>query len=196
MDEGYIKFNCNWIQEYSVNKLQIKDLNFWRNKLVSLNLIGMYDNGIGFGNISIRHKDTFIISGSSTGGIKTLNENHYAVVTDYNLEKNSLTCKGKTKASSESLSHAVVYEVSAETNAVIHVHNLALWQKLLNNVPTTNKNVAYGTPEMASEIKRLFTETDVETKKIICMAGHQEGVLTFGKTLMEAFDVLYNNLMR
>jgi ribulose-5-phosphate 4-epimerase/fuculose-1-phosphate aldolase len=194
MDEGYIKFNCNWVKDKPVDKNEISEINKWRKKLYDLGLIGMYDNGIGFGNISIRYKDTFLITGSATGGIASLNENHYVVVTDYNLSENSLTCKGSIKASSESLSHAVIYESSAETKAVIHVHNLELWQKLLNKVPTTNKNVTYGTPEMASEIKKIFTETDVEQQKVICMAGHEEGVITFGKTLDEAGENLLDFL--
>ncbi|MBN2892716.1 MAG: class II aldolase/adducin family protein [Bacteroidales bacterium] len=190
MDEGYIKFNINWIKDKPVDKQEIEEINKWRKKLYILGFIGMYDNGIGFGNISIRYKNNFLITGSATGGLPELDENHYVVVTDYDLSKNSLTCKGPIKASSESLSHAVVYEYSSDTQVVVHVHNLLLWQKLLDKVPTTNKNVTYGTPEMADEIIRLFKETDVEQQKIICMAGHEEGIIIFGKNLDEAAENL------
>ena len=192
-DEGYIKFNCNWIEKKTVNRLDILELNFYREKLFKAGLIGMYENGIGFGNLSIRYKNKFLISGSATGGLKELNENHYAIVTDYDLSKNSLTCEGMVKASSESLTHAAVYECSENTNAVIHIHNLELWKKLLFKVPTTAK-VEYGTPEMANEIYRLFNETEVEEKKIICMLGHEEGIITFGKNLKQANDILFDLL--
>ena len=100
-------------------------------------LIGMYPDGIGFGNISIRcNENTFLISGTATGGIIDLDNSHYALVTDYNLTTNSLTCKGSINASSESLTHALIYESSPSTNAVIHIHNLALWKKLMHEVPT------------------------------------------------------------
>jgi hypothetical protein len=41
---------------------------------------------------------------------------------------------------------------------------------------------------MANETMQLFKRTDVP--KIIAMAGHEAGILTFGKDLEEAFAVL------
>ena len=46
--------------------------------------------------------------------------------------------------------------------------------ELLNKIPTTKKEVEYGTPEMANEIKRLFSEGTVNTKKIIANVSWQE----------------------
>ena len=43
---------------------------------------------------------------------------------------------------------------------------------------------------MANEIMQLFTRTDMESRKIVVMAGHEAGILTFGKDLEEAFAVL------
>ena len=195
MDEGYIKFHCNWIEAEPISINQLHELNKWRDTLYNLGFIGAYHNGIGFGNISKRlNNHTFIITGSATGGLKTLNENHYVLVNEYNLRLNSLTCTGPIKASSESLSHAVIYECSNETNAVIHIHNFEMWEKLIHHVPTTREEVLYGTTEMADEIKRLFIETNVSTEKIIAMAGHEEGIIAFGKTLDEAGGILLKRL--
>ena len=192
MDEGYIKFNSNWIEKEPFPSQLLHGINQWRSILYNLGYIGVYDNGIGFGNISIRYHDRpFIISGTATGALKVLNENHYVLVNDYNLQLNSVTCTGPIKASSESLSHAAIYECSHETNAVIHIHNLDLWEKLIHKVPTTREDIPYGTPEMANEIKWLFETTNVGTEKIIAMAGHQEGIIVFGKTLDEAGEILF-----
>lgn len=191
MDEGYIKFNCEWIKGPAVDISILKEINNWRNKLYQLGLIGAYPDGIGFGNISIREKElNFIISGSTTGNINTLNENHYTRVSDYDLDRNTLTCIGPIIASSESLSHAAIYECSPHTNAVIHIHHAAIWEKNIHQAPTTLPDAAYGTPEMANEIKRLFQKTDVEEKKIIIMSGHPEGIFSFGKTMDEAGSML------
>jgi len=194
MDEGYIKFNCKWIKDKPIiqaNKLF--EINRWRDKLYSLGLLGAYDNGIGFGNISIRFKkNSFIITGSATGKYPALNENHYVLVNEYNFDKNNLTCKGPIKASSESLSHAMIYECSSDTNAVIHIHNIDMWKNLIDKLPTTNKEISYGTPAMAKEIKKLFLESKVNDKKIIVMGGHKEGIISFGKTLDEAGNILLN----
>jgi len=43
---------------------------------------------------------------------------------------------------------------------------------------------------MAYEIMRLFKMSDVRSRKIFAMAGHEAGIVTFGKDLQEAFDVL------
>jgi L-ribulose-5-phosphate 4-epimerase len=194
MDEGYIKFNCNWIKAEPVSQNTIMEINEWRDTLYKLGLIGAYADGIGFGNISVRHGQSFLITGSATGNFSKLNENHYVLVNEYNLAQNSLTCTGPIKASSESLSHAVIYESSPETNAVIHIHRISMWENLIYKVPTTKVDVSFGTPEMANEIKRLFKETKVAIEKIIVMGGHEEGIITFGKTLNEAGKILLDKL--
>ena len=191
MQEGYIKFNCHWIKARPVSPDHTREINVWRDKLYALGLIGVYDDGIGFGNISMRYQgNTFIITGSATGEYKQLSKNHFTLVSLYDLEQNSLECKGPIKASSESLTHAALYESAPEIHAVIHVHNLKMWQKLINKMPTTRTDAEYGTPEMAGEIKRLFRETKVQEEKILVMGGHEEGIITFGAGMDEAGEKL------
>ena len=43
---------------------------------------------------------------------------------------------------------------------------------------------------MAYEIMRLFKVSDVRSLLIFVMAGHQGGIVAFGKNLEEAFNVL------
>jgi len=190
-DEGYIKFQCNWEKGPPPAAEFIDKLNHWRDLLFEKKLIGAYPDGIGYGNISIRFKaNQFIISGSATGHLSELTSAHYSLVTDFDTDYNQLTCEGPIKASSESMSHGIIYQLDQKVNAVIHVHHLDLWEKLIDFVPTTSPDVAYGTPEMANEIQRLFYETDLPKKKIFVMAGHEEGIFTFGKDMEEAGEVL------
>jgi L-ribulose-5-phosphate 4-epimerase len=179
--EGYVKFNCEII-EGQVKKEDVEELNDWRKKLFELNLIGCYENGIGFGNISIRKGNDFIITGTSTGNKKELDENDYVIVKECDFEKNYVKCEGKIKASSETLTHAAIYKASKKVNAVIHIHNTRLWKELMNKKPTT-RNVEYGTIEMTKEIFRLFENMN---DNVIVMKGHEEGIIVFGKTLEEA----------
>jgi hypothetical protein len=65
-----------------------------------------------------------------------------------------------------------------------------LWGALLNQAPTSSKTVEYGTPEMAYEVTRLFKRTDVRSRKILVMAGHEGGIVAFGRDLQEAFAAL------
>ena len=190
-ETGVIKFNCKWIKAAPQASDLLFNINNWRDKIFELGFIGLNDEDIGYGNISIRlNQKEFIISGSATGKLKELTNEHYTKVINYDLDKNSITAEGPILASSESLTHAAIYECDKNVNAIIHIHNTKLWNELMNKVPTTNKDVEYGTPAMAMEMKRLYNETNLRNEKIIVMAGHQDGIISFGKDLNEAGNLL------
>jgi len=194
-DEGYIKFNSIWNKTTSVvSAEELKDLNHWRNILYNKGLIGMNAENIGFGNISVRRgmKNQFIITGSATGGFADLKEEHYTLVTSYNLSTNTCECEGPVIASSESLSHAAVYESNAAINAVIHIHNLDLWKKYYELLPSTSSHAAFGTAELAMEIKKLFKNKTFNNQKMILLKGHEEGIISFGKDLNEAGNKIFD----
>lgn len=195
-DEGYIKFRCRWIRTKPIPEREIVEINRWRNQLHQRGLIGVYSNGIGFGNVSIRNgtRGLFLISGTRTGHLPVLTGAHYTRVMDYDLKTNFLTCRGPAKASSESLTHAALYDVGTEIGAIIHVHHRKLWETLKDKVPTSGANVPYGTCEMAEEVGRLFHAGAFRKEKILVMAGHKEGVMTFGKSLNEAAEILFRYL--
>lgn len=195
IDEGYIKFQCHW-EKATASKEDLSELIHWRNKLLQIGLIGYYpDINVGFGNISQKMEGKqFIISGTQTGHIEHIQPEHFTTVTDYNIFTNEVWCKGSVKASSESMTHAMIYENDLLAEAVIHIHSSALWKQLIDKVSTSKKEVPYGTPEMANEITRLFNETEVKTQKIIVMAGHEEGILSFGTSLEEAGEIIENHI--
>ena len=195
MDEGYIKFKCNWIKSKPFKSSKIQKMEEIRKTLYQIGVIGAYENGIGYGNISARvNGNEFFITGSATGNLLTLDDEHFSKVTGFNLDENTLNCVGPIIASSESMTHGVIYHLDKGINAVVHVHNKRLWLELMNRVPTTSENVGYGTPQMAREIMRLFKEEELKEKKIIVMAGHEDGVIVFGKDLEEAGKVILSYL--
>ncbi|HXV28683.1 MAG TPA: S-methyl-5-thioribose-1-phosphate isomerase, partial [bacterium] len=53
-EEGVVKFHCQWIKKGPSETRELNVLNAWRNRLYDYGLIGVYEDGIGFGNISIR----------------------------------------------------------------------------------------------------------------------------------------------
>lgn len=203
IDEGYIKYRCEWVKADIVQREAIAPLTAYRNALHQLNFIGEYPDGIGFGNISQQidplqtspdpnAPPQFIISGTQTGNLETLTAADYALVTTFNPAQNSLSCKGLRQASSESLTHGVIYQQHPAIRAIIHVHHRSLWQQLLHQVPTTREAVPYGTPEMAAETQRLFRESALMQQRIFAMAGHEDGVVVFGESLQTAYRVLIN----
>jgi len=190
----YIKFTCE--SRHCGTEIArfdgLAELNAYRRKLLKLRLIGVDAKGIGFGNLSIRDGATnnFYITGSATGGKAELTLADCARVVAYDFENNWLRYEGSAIPSSESLTHAAVYEADATAASVIHCHDSKLWAALLNQAPTSSKAVEYGTPEMAYEVTRLFEVTDVQSRKIFVMAGHEGGIIAFGKDLEVAFVVL------
>ena len=192
MEEGYIKFKAVWEKAPEAVHPLLSDLQQWRAEMYRLGLIGAYGNGVGFGNISCRldEKGAFLITGSATGVVPVLSPAHFTTVTDFSIEKNAVYCQGPVIASSESMSHAVIYRHCPEVNGVVHVHHAALWENLLHRVPATDESATYGSPEMARAIIDLLENTGLRMKKIFVMQGHPEGVFSFGNTLKEACDVL------
>lgn len=192
MDEGVVKYRCDWEEADPVAAGNLADLMTWRERLHSWGLIGVYENGIGFGNVSVRlgNSGQFVISGTQTAHLSALGPESYCTVTEFNLEQNFLGCRGPVQASSESLTHAALYLQREDVGGIIHVHNPKLWQQLLFKIPTTRKEIPYGTPQMALEMFRLFEEENLAERKILAMAGHEDGIICFGSTLDEAGKVL------
>jgi L-ribulose-5-phosphate 4-epimerase len=146
----YIKFTCEKATAEIAPFGGFAELNAYRRKLLQLRLIGVDANGIGFGNLSIRDGATnnFYITGSATGGKAELTLADCARVVAYDFKKNWLRYEGSAIPSSESLTHAAVYESDAQAGSVIHFHDSKLWAALLNHAPTSSKAVEYGTPEI------------------------------------------------
>jgi ribulose-5-phosphate 4-epimerase/fuculose-1-phosphate aldolase len=195
-ESGYIKFRCEHILAEPPRIGIIAELIAVRDRLFQRGLIGVYPNGIGYGNISARLANVraFAITGSATGGIEKLSPAHFAKVTGYDFERNWLLCEGAIVASSESMTHAAVYEAEPRAGAVIHVHHFELWKRLLHNVPTTPEEIEYGTPAMALAVRRLFETTNVKERRLFVTAGHAEGIFTFGESLERALEVLLDCL--
>ena len=188
----YVKFTYDRARPDIAPFDALAELNASRRKLLELRLMGMDSTGIGFGNVSVRDgvSKNFYITGSATGGLPELTPTDCVRVVAYDFAKNWLRYEGAAIPSSESLTHAAIYESDSAASAVIHCHDSGLWATLLHRAPTTSKAIAYGTPEMAYEIMRLFGVTDVRSRQIFAMAGHEAGIVAFGRNLEDAFDVM------
>lgn len=195
MQEGIIKFKAHWQAAPLQHRELLPELIRWRQELYQAGLIGVYPDGIAFGNISRRvpGSDAFIISGSGTGGLPLLNENHFSLVTRVDIERNELWCQGPVIASSESMSHAAVYQAWQRAGAVVHVHRAEWWSKWLHKLPTTDPAAEYGTVAMARSIAHLAGNIIARQQraKVIIMAGHPEGIITFGENLEDAVTALH-----
>ena len=215
-DEGYVKFRQERIPSQALPEACWRGLEEARNLLYRAGLIGMYPDGIGYGNISwIPPSPTpqaalqFVISGTQTGHLEHLDGRHYVRVLRSDAASNSIYCEGPLDASSESMTHAAVYQALIEAGSgaeepkadlpreplspqtcVLHVHHLAHWTRLLNLLPCTAGDVPYGTPAMAEEVGRLFKESELKNIGVFAMGGHEEGLVSFGASPQEALQRL------
>lgn len=189
IDEGYIKYQSDWTEAPAPLPAIAAELETWRRPLFEAGLIGHYEElGIGFGNISVRcgEPGQFLISGTQTGHVPHTDETHYALVSAYDIEANSVSCIGPVQASSEAMTHAAIYELDAAIGAIVHAHSRELWQRLINQLPTTDAAVAYGTPQMAMEFRRLHRDTAFGQQGLAVMAGHDEGLISVGRSMEDA----------
>ena len=206
--DGIIKYRLEYSPAPPLPAVSLAEINAWRRLLFLTKLIGQDPNrygGYGYGNIShriepydapINHR-AFVISGTQTGGLATLAPEHYAMVTCCHPEQNLLLGTGPLKPSSESLTHGSVYDQDANVRWVLHAHSPEIWRHAeALEVPTTLRSVSYGSPEMAAEVQRLFSETDVRERRIFAMGGHEDGIVTFGQTGEEAACVLLGTLVK
>lgn len=187
MEEGYIKYKCHLTERELELYPEMKDINTVRSELIKHNMIGIYPSGISFGNISIRLSgERFIITGTQTGAFDALLPEHFALVKESDIPRNAIECIGLRPASSESLTHAAFYKSSERVMSVIHIHHLNLWRKLLYKVPTIADTCEYGTPEIAGAVSDMLKLDNQAESGIIALAGHYEGIMSYGVDLNSA----------
>ncbi len=201
--EGYFKFTPEYVGDLGPMDVLVDELNVWRDKLYDLRLIGMYSDGdlkgIGYGNVSLRTAAGFLITATRTGGLPRLGRQHYTEIVAVDLDSNSVQYRAvspEVTPSAESMTHGMFYLADAQIQAVIHIHHLEFWKRLFKEFPATASNVEYGTPEMGREILRLYRESDLPTRKMAAMGGHEEGIVSFGRDLDEAGTLLIEQFRR
>ena len=192
MDEGYIKYQAKHEQTDNLELPQdlvllADELIKTRDYLHTLGLIGIYPNGIGFGNCSFRTKENrFIITGSATGEIKNLSLRHLCMVEKFDIDNNTVYSKGEIPASSESMTHGAVYSANGDINCVLHIHSKKIFEFMRDgNYYSTPQDVAYGTPSMAKAVMGAVKEIN-SMRGTIVMLGHDEGVISYGENISSA----------
>lgn len=182
----------------------------WRRALVELGVVGQDADrygGYGFGNLSARvGRRSFLVTGSQTGHLADLDPARFALVESWDAAAHRLASRGLVAPSSESLTHAALYDASPRVGAVFHVHSAALWGRRGSaELPETAPGIEQGTPEMVAEVARLTRRglqrrsdggRSAEPAGLLAMGGHEDGILAYGadpddagRALVAALDV-------
>ena len=191
MIDGVIKYSREHTTKNAPEFNDYEILEALRSRLFTLGLIGVQD-GIGYGNISARQrsKNSFFITATQTGELSSLTDEYYTYINDYDFSRFQVISQGKHQPSSEALSHAMIYQINPEINAVIHIHSKALWGFMKKN-NTLFTTAEYGTAQMVEEIALLYKDKDPFEESVFVMKGHEDGVIAFGKNVKEAELTLY-----
>ncbi len=199
--EGVIQFAAEhqWCELSAArHETLVRELGGWRQIFVQTGLLGsdaLRYQGLGFGNLSGRvtppslsqgHR-RFLITGSQTGEHDELTLENFALVLRYCNAENRVQSRGGCLPSSESMTHGSFYDLTPMIRYVFHVHAPAIWQEAARlRLPTSHSDIAYGTPEMAREVERLFRSSILSETRVMVMGGHADGVIGFGRTAQEA----------
>ena len=192
MIDGVIKYSIEHQRQETPLFSGYDQIEALRTRLFTLGLIGEKD-GIGYGNLSMRddRSKSFFITATQTGRKHTLSREYYTYISDYDFSTFKVISQGTHKPSSEALSHAMIYDIDERIKTVIHIHSLPLWNfmQAKNHLATTAE---YGTAEMVEEIAGLYNNIDPMMNNAFVMKGHEEGIITFGQSAVEAELILYN----
>jgi ribulose-5-phosphate 4-epimerase/fuculose-1-phosphate aldolase len=191
MAEGNVKYAAKHTISPPLEVPHWASINDARTRLHTLGLVGVTQEGIGFGNVSIRYRENeFLISGTSTGSLPELTPREYCLVSAFDLEQNQVISSGPVKASSESMTHGAVYQACANANCVIHIHSRKIFDAMLGaRCVCTPKDAEYGTPEIALAIGKCVRESGKDEGQIV-LAGHDEGVIAYGPNVERALDLV------
>ena len=195
--EGVIKFVCEH-EPMALAPHDIAELRAWREVLLRLGMLGQDASrygGYGFGNVSMRTGDGFLVSGSQTGHLGNPGLEAYSRVVSWDLGAGRIVSQGEVKPSSESLTHAAIYELSPSIRWVFHAHAPEIWRGAeQRSIAATPPDVAYGTPAMAAAVETLFPEHP--STGIFAMGGHEDGIIAFGETADAAGEQLIYGFVR
>jgi hypothetical protein len=181
MDDGYIKYIGKRRDGSVAWSDSLEALNQSRTELFDLGLVGVYANGVGFGNLSVRTAgDQFVITASATGASRVLQHDQFSLVESFSLERNTVRSCGLLPASSESMTHGAIYQSNPAVHCVIHCHSRLLFDHLLGHgYPSTAVDIPYGTPAMAHAVQQLV-RAQPGLPVLFVMAGHEEGIVAYG----------------
>lgn len=150
--------------------------------------------GLGYGNVSRRlQANAFLVSATQTGHLGALAAADWVTVSAASPATNELWSEGASKPSSESLTHAAIYQ-ACHAAFVCHIHHPALWIAVCAGaiaLPKTPASATYGTPAMAAALSHITATTNLPF--VAAMSGHEDGLMAAAESpeaLLELLDRL------
>lgn len=174
----------------------------WRTVFRRLGMLGQDPDryqGLGFGNLSSRdpgRPDEFVITASQTATVPVLTEQSLVRITHSSVTRFWVEGIGRQPPSSETLTHAIVYQADRSIGWVFHVHCPEIWQRYEDlALPATAEDVPYGSPAMADAVGLLLARHPVRPLVFVTL-GHPDGVFACGSDAAATGGALVGLLAR
>ena len=199
--EGTIQFAYNLSPSDApiLDKGAFTELSAWRSILFTLDLLGQQTDkygGYAYGNLSVAQDDGFAITASQTSGAPELIESHIVAVREANLQRFWVEAEGSEPPSSESITHAMIYQADPRVRYVFHIHSTEIWQARAElNLPETPKSTPYGSPQMAEAV-RLLLHHNQSRPLVFATAGHEDGIFALGHHARDCGGLLITYLAK
>ena len=195
--DGVIQFRLHHRTAPPAAVAELRLLSELRNALHARGWIGRDParyGGLGYGNVSVAQSGgAFLISATQTGHLSSLSADHWVTVLNASPTTNELWSEGPALPSSESLTHAAIYQAS-EARFVAHIHHPLLWRAVCAGIvvlPSTPADATYGTPAMAAALSRIAAREPLPFAA--AMTGHEDGLMAAAHSpdlLLEQLDGL------
>jgi ribulose-5-phosphate 4-epimerase/fuculose-1-phosphate aldolase len=157
---------------------ETETLKYWSKKIAGINCSPKLTGGYG-GNLSCRYGYDFIITAAGTD-LANVSISDLVIVSDFDLQAQTLHAKGIKLPSSESMLHGAIYEARPEISAVFHGHYPLPEKEFLKlNLPITAHEKPYGSTELVNEVLKI-----VASHSFILLKNH--GFLSLGNSPDEA----------
>lgn len=174
----------------------------WRAVLRRLGLIGQEPHryaGLGFGNLSARDPQRpgeFVITASQTAGAPALEDEDLVRILHSSTGRFWVDAEGHQPPSSETLTHAMIYQADAAVGWVFHVHSPDVWRRAAElALPATADDVPYGSPAMVEAVATLLTRHPSRPLTFVTL-GHEDGVFACGTSAAATGAALTDALAR
>ncbi len=182
--EGVIKFRLEHHPKAAPDAALSAPLRGWFRVLRALDLLGRDPHryeGCAYGNLSRRLARGILVTCTQTSGKRALSAEDFALATHWAPLEGRLTAQGPCPPSSETLTHAMLYDQLPQARWVFHVHSPVLWRRASAlGLAITDPSAEYGTPAMARAVAETLAALGHPPSGLIAMGGHQDGLLAWG----------------
>jgi len=183
-----VKFKTTIIGQTIPETPLIGELMQWCNTFAIKHLAPTHPEGT-YGNLSIRLNDGILITATSLDLGTKLDITDFVFVQECNIDTFEMIVSGTKSPSSETPIHWTLYQLRPDINAIFHGHqDDLLIQASKLQIPETEQEQEYGSPELVQEVKKMASYDFFNMKN--------HGFISLGNTMRTAGELALKQLER